>query len=274
MSAAKSLPPAPVKLPNPEELLAHSRDLASRIYDKVAVAYIGFRREYYGEAHPQIGTKPPAGSHVQKAQLALVAENLLRMVPPAIKLLPLLGDFLDHLEQVADVHSVEERERTGLHHMASLFLIGVTDGIQPWYVEWLLATAQRLANTRHPTYYLEFPWDGLLYLPPEQLSALDRAVRKGDVAAIEEHVKGLGDRLSDALRDPLRAQAHFSFSGPDGKRQRMFFHLKTTVALLFLGYTIAAQARLLLGPPEKAAPPESALAPIPVEAATRLPADG
>ncbi len=77
--------------------------------------------------------------------------------PPAVKSLPIVGGLIEHLKNVANLHSISERERTALHNLATVVLDGLTDGIQPWCIAWRLEMARRLSNVPDGEYYLTFP---------------------------------------------------------------------------------------------------------------------
>lgn len=265
-------PQRPASVPNPDALVEQTQAFAAQVFQTVAADYLAFRREYYHEAQPSLATIPPAHAEIRKAELALLAESTLRLVPQAIKSIPIVGSFLEHLERVADLHSIAEDERTALHNLAIGFLHGIRGGVQPWYVEWLLACAHNLSQVRHPDYYLEFPFDGLLYRDPAALAALDAAVRSGDIPALRREIEHLATRLIEVLRDPVRAQPLLAFTGPDGEHRRLVFNLKTAVGLALAAYLVTAEVRLLVHPRQVAAP-RSALAPLPAQLAARVVAE-
>ena len=270
--ALVTAPPSPAKVPNPTELVEQTRVFADSVFKAVASQYLEFRRDFYHEAQPDLATLPQAHAEVRKAELAMLAESTLRLVPQAIKSIPLIGGFLEHLQAVADMHSISEDERTALHNLAIGFLHGIRGGIQPWYVEWLLASAHNLSRIRNLDYYLEYPFDGLLYRDPASLSAFDTAVRTGDVAGIRREIEHLAARLIETLRDPVRTQPLLAFSGPDGAHRRFIFNLKTAAGLALVAYLITAEVRLLVHP-RQAAVPRSALAPLPTQLSDRVVAD-
>ena len=177
-----------------------------------------------------------------------LAESTLRVTPQAIKSIPIVGAVVQHLEQVADMHSIAEEERTALHNLAIGFLHGVRGGIQPWYMEWLLASAHNLSQVTHLDYYLEFPFDGLLYRDPAALAALDAAVRTGNIAVLRHEIDHLATRLIEVLHDPVRAQPRLAFTGPDGEHRRVVFNLKTVAGLALAAYLVTAEARHLIHP--------------------------
>jgi hypothetical protein len=256
-------------MPNSNELVEQTRDYAAQVFEAVATAYLAFRREYYHETQPSLATIPLAHTEIRKAELALFVESILRATPQAIKSIPIVGAFLRHLEQVADMHSIAEEERTALHNLAIGFLHGVRGGIQPWYVEWLLASAHNLSQVTHLDYYLEFPFDGLLYRDPKALAALDAAVRASNIAALQHEIDQLATRLIEVLRDPVRAQPRLAFTGPDGEHRRFVFNLKTVAGLALAAYLVTAEARHLMHS-RQATEPRSALAPLPARLAARV----
>lgn len=262
VSMANASPPAHAAL---FDLAAATRTFASRVYADVAEQYLAFRRVYYHDDQPALDTLPPHHAEIHRAEIALVAENTLRLIPSAVKSVPVIGGLLEHLEQVADLHSISETERTALHNMTLAFLHGTHDGIQPWYVQWLLACAHNLAGTTEPEYFMAFPWDACLYLYPDKLAAFERAVQTNDATGIERAVQDVADRLTRALKDPVEAQVAFAFTGPDSERRRMAFELKTTAAMALGAYLVAEEVRLLLHPRQPVDAPQSVLAPYPSE---------
>jgi hypothetical protein len=250
--------------PNPSELVEQTRVFADQTYKAVASAYLAFRRDYYHEANPSLSTLPQAHAEIRKSELALLVESTLRLTPQAIKSIPLVGGFLKHLQRVADMHSISEDERTALHNLTIGFLRGIRGGIQPWYVEWLLTSAHNLNQVTNLDYYLEFPFDGLLYHDPTALTAFDSAARRGDIKALQGEIERLAARLIEVLRDPVRTQPLLAFTGPDGNHRRFVFDLKTAAGLALVAYMIAVEVRLLTHP-QQAAPPHSALAPLPTQ---------
>jgi hypothetical protein len=264
-----TLPQRPPSVPNANELVEQTQGYAAQVFAAVATEYLGFRREYYHETQPSLATIPPAHTEIRKAELALLAESTLRVTPQAIKSIPIVGAVVQHLEQVADMHSIAEEERTALHNLAIGFLHGVRGGIQPWYLEWLLASAHNLSQVTYLDYYLEFPFDGLLYRDPAALAALDAAVRASNIAVLQHEIDHLATRLIEVLRDPVRAQPRLAFTGPDGERRRVVFNLKTVAGLALAAYLVTAEARHLIHP-QQAPPPRSALAPLPARLAARV----
>ena len=255
--------------PNSHELAEQTKPFAAQVFQAVASAYLEFRRDYYHEAQPSLATTPPAHTEIRKAELALFMESILRATPQAIKSIPIVGAFLQHLEQVADMHSIAEEERTALHNLAIGFLHGVHGGIQPWYVEWLLASAQNLSQVNQIDYYLIFPFDGLLYRDPAELASFEAAVRTDDIKALQKEIEHLATRLIAALQNPVRAQPALAFTGPDGEHRRFVFNLMTVAGLALAAYLITAEARHIIHP-RHATDPRSALAPLPVRLSARV----
>jgi hypothetical protein len=257
-------------LPRPADLPAQTRSLAAQLFAEVSQQYLEFRREYYYEEQPSLQTAPPSSAEIRQAEIARMAESTLRMLPQSVTNLPILGGLLSHLEQVADIHSLSERDRTALHNMTMSFLYGVQGGIQPWYVEWVLASAHNLSHQADPQYYLEYPWDALLYRDVMQLAQFDAAVVAQNVPVIEGEISELAGRLVRVLRDPVNTQVELAFTGPDAEERRRAFNLKTTAALA-LGALLAAEgARLLLQPHQARVKARSALAPLPQQLATHV----
>jgi hypothetical protein len=244
------------------DLAEHTRAFADGPFQTVASAYLAFRKEYYHEAQPSLAALPPAHAEIRKSELALLVESTLRLVPQAVKSVPLVGGFVRHLQQVADIHSISEDERTALHNLTIGFLRGVQGGIQPWYVEWLLTSARNLSQIRDLDYYLNFPFDGLLYRDPDALTALESAVRSSDETALRGEIERMANQLVHVLGDPVGSQPLLAFTGPDGEHRKLLFNLETTAGLALLAYLIAAEARLLLRPRQTPAL-RSALAPLP-----------
>lgn len=263
-------PHQPIPLvPHPHELAARTRDFAAEVFEDVAEHYLAFRRAYYHEEQPSLATPPPQHTEIRQGELALLADNMLRLVPHAVKSLPLVGGLLEHLEEVANVHSISEKERTALHNMTMVMLNGVKDGVQPWYVDWLLATARNLAAVADSHYFMTFPWDACLYMPPRELADFDTAVRRADIPGIQRQIRQIANQLIEALRDPIEVQPKLAFTGPEGERQRAYFHLKTAAAIALGAYLVSAEVRTLLHPSAPETPMQSALAPLPEEVAAR-----
>src|SRR5512146_784536 len=119
---------------NCDLLAKETQATAARLYDAVSAAYLDFRRTYYHEEQPSLATTPPAHDEIHRADIALLAESTLRLVPTSVRTLPVVGGLVDHLRQVSDLNSISESERTALHNMTMAFLYGMKNGIQPWYV--------------------------------------------------------------------------------------------------------------------------------------------
>lgn len=254
----------------PPALAASTRATAAGMRAAIEAAYLDFRREYYHESAPTLETDPPVYAEIRQAELARLAESILRVVPPGIKSVAIVGGFIEHLQNVANLHSISERERAALHQLARVVLDGLSDGIQPWFVVWRIAAARRLTTVPDGQYYLTFPWESLLYLPPAELDAFETRARAGDVRVIEREMRRLSDHLIRVLRDPIRVQPDLVFVGPDADRQRLRFHLKTLVALGLLTYVVVAEARRLFNPPRPPRPvPSSVLPPVPPREAAR-----
>jgi hypothetical protein len=145
------------------------------------------------------------------------------------------------------------------------FLYGVQGGLQPWFVEWFLATAQELAEVRDERYFMRYPWDACLYLDAQELAELKAAVRTGNGREIEPFVQQLADQLLEALHDPVKAQAEFAFTGPDAERQKTIFTLKTVAAITLVVYVVSSGARALLADHKPKVPLQSVRAPLPAE---------
>jgi hypothetical protein len=260
----------PVAVPDPKELARDSEAFAAIAYAEVASSYLDFRRKMYHEERPSLTTNPPAYPQLARSDLALFADNALRLLPPAVKSAPILGGLLEHLEQVADLHSLSAAKCLMLHNMAMATLSGVTDGLQGWYVEWALASAHRLSQVERDAYFFAFPWDACLYKSPSELAAFDTAVRTGDSAQIKRQVAQIGDRLIAALRDPVGVQAQYAFTGAESEWRKMVFHLKTSAALMLAAYLVTDEARALLHPRQVKPAPTSVLAPLPAALSNHL----
>jgi hypothetical protein len=254
---------------NSSELAAQTRAFASQTFKAVASEYLAFRREYYHEANPSLATLPSAHAEIRKSELALLIESVLRLTPQVVKSIPLVGGFLKHLQRVADMHSIAEEERTALHNLTIGFLHGIQGGIQPWYVEWLLTSAHNLSGISNLDYYLEFPFDGLLYHDPTSLAAFDAAARSGNTRALQGEIERLAARLTEALRNPVGVQPRLAFTGPDSDHRRFTFDLKTAAALGLLAYLIAVEVRVLTRP-QHVETPRSAQAPLPAQLRTQV----
>jgi hypothetical protein len=253
-----------------ERLPEQSRDWAQRVSAGVAERYLAFRRTYYHEANPTLETVPPAHAEIHQAEVARLADNTLRLLPQVVRSVPVLGGLLEQLQQVANIHSMSERERSMLHNLTMTFLHGVRGGIQPWYAGWLLACARSLHAQQGDSYFLQYPWDALLYQDPGQLQAFEAAMAQGDAAGIEQVLDRLAAKLIHALDDPIGAQPNLAFTGPDGERRRLVFRLKTSTALALGAYFVVEEARTLLRPHAATPAHQSALAPLPPEMAAFL----
>lgn len=233
----------------------------------VVRAYLAFRREYYHEAQPDLRHAPSPHAEIRDAELAGIARSVLRLMPQSVHSIPVLGGFFEHLEQVADIHSISEQERSELHTITMLFLHGTEERIQPWYAAWLVASAENLVTADVSEYYFEHPWDGLFYRSPQELQSFAAAVRGRDTKSITGEIKRLASGLVSALRDPVKMHSELAFSGPNAERRRALFQLKTTAALALGAYLIVNQFQERLHPrPDKGARSKhSRLAPIPAE---------
>ncbi len=254
-----------------DQLAERTSGFAAALYNEIATAYLQFRRAYYHDAQPSLATTPHASTEVSKAELALLAENTLKVLPNAVKGLPLLGGVIEHLQQVADLNSISEAERTSLHNMTMALLYGIKDGIQLWYVEWALASARRLAHvldTGDSSYFMAYPWDACLYFAPQDLARFEAAARTREIEGIdgiEQAMRQIAERLIMALRNPLDTQVDFAFTGPDAERRRTMFRLQTAATIALGAYLITEEVRTLLQPRGRQTTPPSALAPLPPE---------
>ncbi len=265
---------APSAAPRANGLAQRTRDRVAELHAAVAREYLAFRREFYHEDTPDLSHPPSPHAEIRQGELAGVSRSVLRLVPQAVHSIPVVGGFLEHLEQVADVHSISEQERSELHNMAMLFLHGTKDGIQMWYVEWLLESARGLAQLDGTEYYLDHPWDALLYRPPTELRQLEAAVRNVDHTALEHDVERLATRLIKALHDPIGMHSELAFTGPKADRQRQIFQLKTAAALALGAYLIIEQVQQMLRPHHASVSVHRRLAPVPDEMDTTVLANG
>lgn len=246
--------------------VAHvTRDRVAELHAAVAQQYLDFRREYYHEDTPDLARPPFPHAEIRQGELAGVARGVLRLVPQAMRSLPVLGGFLEHLEQVADMHSISEQERAELHTMSMLFLDGVQGRMQTWYIEWLLASARNLAQVEATDYYLDHPWDALLYHSPAELRRFEAAVRAADRVALEGELERLATGLIKALKDPIGMHVELAFTRPKADRQKLAFQLKTTAALALGAYLIVEQVQQQVHPHRSAQGAHSRLAPVPNE---------
>lgn len=262
--------PAGPLLPNPDQFIAQTRDVATQLYKDVSEAYLQFRRDTYHEENPSLATEPAPLKSVQQSESARLAEGTLRVVPGAAKAVPLVHELVDHLQRVVNIHTLTENERMTLHNVAMVFLYGVRDGIQPWYVEYMLTSAQALAPITNPDYYVDFPWHALFYKTPQELTAFSQAVRAGDSAGIVPVVQQLARDLIDALQHPYEAQENLAFSGPDGARQKTIFDLKTSAGLAVGAYLAVEAVRTFMGAPQEKPHPQAAIKLIPDEMSQHL----
>ena len=231
-----------------QSLADATRAAVQQIDAAVAQAYLDFRRTFYHEANPTLDSVPTPTNEVLRTEAGTIAEQTLRVVPRMIRELPLLRDLINHLQWEVDIHSLTEQERIELHNMTMVFLHGIQDGVQPWYIDWVLRVMQALQYIEHPDYYLAFPWQGLLYRSPQELATFEQAVTNGDVDGIMREVQRIGNGLVESLRDPLHIQSKLCFSGPHGERDRMIFTLKTSAALALGAYLAYDLAHDLLHP--------------------------
>ncbi len=232
--------------PRQIDLARQTLTTAARESKRVADVYLQFRRDYYHDDNPSISTIPPVHTAIRQAQLAQLAERTLQFIPGAVKAVPLLGGMVEHLQLVADIHSMSEHERTALHNTTMFFLHGIDQGIQPWYVDWLLANAENLSANLSPSYFMQNPWDALYYQNPIELTVFEAAIRDGNIQGVERVIERMGDRLTEALGDPIGIQPRLAFTGPDSEARETNFHLLTTAALALGGFLIVGETRALL----------------------------
>jgi hypothetical protein len=251
------------RVPNGPQLVEQTRDFAARLYSAVGDQYLAFRRQHFKDPNPSLATLPPRNADVLQTEGARIAAGTLRIVPQEIRRVPILRDILDHLQWEVDINTLTERERLELHNVTMTYLYGITGGVQPWFVEWMLASAHSLAGKLHPDYYLAFPWHGLFYRSPDQLVAFDRAVAGGQIEGIEQEMQRLGGDLVKVLRDPLHTQPELAFTGPDAERRHALFNLKTTAGLALGAYLAAELVHDLITPRQNASPPQSVLPDLP-----------
>lgn len=261
MSAA-NVPPdggQVARAPDAERLATETRDFAGRVYAAVAEAYLDYRRRYFHEADPSLATIPPHSDDIQQTEGAHLAQGTLRLIPREAHAVPLVRDLMDQLQWVVDIHTLTGSERMRLHNLTMIFLYGVKDGVQAWYVEWLVASAHALERVTNSKYYLAFPWQALLYRKAHELEAFETAVRSGDIAEIEREIQQMAEHLILVLRDPLGTQPKLAFAGPDGERRKFIFDLKTSAGLALGAYLAAETVRSLIHPHETDAPIRSAI---------------
>ncbi|MGO8950456.1 MAG: hypothetical protein ACLQUY_22910 [Ktedonobacterales bacterium] len=250
--------------------LAHVTEaFAAEVYAKVTTSYLEFRRQIYHEELPSVATDPPQHAQVPRGGLALLAFNTSRLMPASVRTAPILGGLLEHLEEVADLHSLSDAKCLALSKLSLTLLAGVRGGLQSWYVEWALATARNLSHVDQSDYFFTFPWDACLYKSPDDLVKFETAVRDGDCGEIERQVAQIGDRLITALRDPMAVQSRYAFIGEESEWRKVIFDLKTSAALMLGAYLVSEEARALLRPRQVKPAPVLAEAPLPEEASWR-----
>ncbi|HEV8194199.1 MAG TPA: hypothetical protein VGP82_22345 [Ktedonobacterales bacterium] len=267
---AATVQPSVGPLPNGGVLAERTREFAAGLYDAVAAEYLQFRRTYYHEEQPSLANTPHASTEIHKAEVALLAENTLHVLPNTVKTLPVVGGIMEHLQEVADLNSISETERTTLHNMTMAFLYGVKDGLQPWYVQWTLVSARRLASVWDARYFMAYPWDACLYKLPDELTQFEQALRTGNIKDIEQAMQQIAERLITALRDPLATQFEYAFTGPDADRRRTTFRLKTAATIALGAYLLTEEVRTLLQPRGAFVTLPSALAPLPPELSAHM----
>jgi hypothetical protein len=250
-------------LTNGPQLTEQSRPVAQQLYDNVSTTYLQFRRTFFHESDPTLSTDPPLHPPAQQSETAKLAEGAIRIIPSAVKGVPLVGDIVQHLQRVVEIHTLTENELLSLHNITMVFLYGVRDGIQPWYVAYLNDAAHQLAAEAHPDYFFAFSFHGLFYETPEDLVKFDIALRQGDVATMEAYVQHIGSNLVHVLHDPYKGQEDLSFAGPDGERRKTIFNLKTTAGLAIGGYLGLEAVRALISPHKDLPPPTPVIQVIP-----------
>ncbi len=266
MSAADSIPTTPApRVAHPEFLAQQTQGIAEQLYQTVGNHYLAFRRGFFHDANPSLATEPPAHPDAHQTETAKLAENALRVVPSAAQSLPILGDLVVHLQRVIDIHTLTENELLTLHNVTMIYLYGVRDGIQGWYVDYLLDAAMKLQHEKNPDYFIEFPWHGLFYLPPDEAAAFSLAVQQGDITGITNQVQQLGNRLSAALENPFKAQEDLAFAGEDGERRKTIFTLKTTAGLAIGAYLAIEAVRAFVGPHHPHEQPQAVVQIIPAQ---------
>ncbi len=246
-----STPPPPttptIRVSDPAKLVAGSRDFADEAYRVVGAAYLEFRRVYYHDPNPSLATQPTPITEVQRTETARIGAGTLSALPGEVKAAPIVHDLVNHLQKMVDIQSLTEVERTQLHNMSMAFLYGVKDGVQAWFVEWMLQCQEQLQHVTHDDYYVHFPWQGLLYRQPDELVKFEAAVRNTDVTGILREVGHYGDRLTEVLAEPVKTQYDLAFSGPGGERKKIVFNLKTTAGLALGAYLTVEATRALVG---------------------------
>lgn len=243
--------PQVAELPAGLDLAAQTRDAARELYEAVAQPYLNFRRIYCQETNPTLATVPPRTNEAQQTEGARLAAGALRLMPREVHAVPLARDLYDHLQWVVDIHTLTDNERIQLHNLTMVYLFGVRDGIQPWYVNWLLGAEHALHTRLNSKYFLAFPWQGIFFRAASDLAQFDAFVRAGKVEGIEAEVKHIGERFIDVLRDPLGTQPKLAFSGEDGERRKVIFDLKTSAGLALGAYLAVETVRALTHPHEE-----------------------
>jgi hypothetical protein len=250
----------PVRLPDPQRLVEQTRDAAARLYTAVAQQYLTFRRDYFHEPEPTLATPPPQSDAVQQTESGKIADRALRLMPHAVRDLPLIRELMDHLQWEVDIHTLTSRERISLHNIVLVFLYGTDGGIQPWFVEWLNQQMHSIQSVTHSKYYLAYPWHGLLYRTPDELRAFDTAVSQENILEIEREMERYAGQLITVLRDPLHTQPKLAFSGPHAEERRILFNLKTSAAVALGAYLAVEAVRDLFGQHHEPEAPDSAVA--------------
>src|SRR6185437_5868692 len=154
MTAPQQPPTLPtIHVPNPELLAQQSRPVADQLYQAVGNQYLAFRRDFFHDANASLATEPPAHPQPHQTETAKLAERALQVVPGGAHTLPIIGDLITHLQRVVDIHSLTENELLMLHNTSMIFLYGTRDGLQAWYVEYLLDAAHKLNNITDLEYF-------------------------------------------------------------------------------------------------------------------------
>ena len=257
--------PTTMAVANPAQLVTESRAMADQLYSAVSTTYLQFRQTYFNEAEPSLANDPPLHPPAHQSETARLAQGALKVIPVAVRAVPLIGDLAQHLQRVVEIHTLTEKELLSLHNITMVFLYGVREGIQPWYAAYLDDSAHQLLEATHPDYFLAFPFHGLFYQTPEALVKLDIALRQGDVAFIEQHMQQLAQQLITVLHDPFKGQENLSFAGPDGERRKVVFNLKTTAGLAIGSYLGIEAVRSFISPHKDLPPPQAVIHMIPPE---------
>jgi hypothetical protein len=242
------------ELPAGLDLAGQTSDFAREQFEGVAAPYLNFRRIYCQESNPSLDTVPPRTHEQQRTEGARLAAGALRLMPGEVHQVPLARDLYDHLQWVVDIHTLTDNERIQLHNLTMAYLHGVQDGIQPWFINWLVRAEHELHAHLPPKYFLAYPWQGIFFRAAHDLTGFDEAVRTGNVEGIAHEVKHIGDRFVDVLRDPLGTQPKLAFSGEDGERRKLIFDLKTAAGLALAAYVAVEAVRALTHPGEEPAP--------------------